>query len=173
MAISANSYGSVAEVEALSGRYTNDSGKYSSTTTPTLAEVERFLDRVSAMVNICLAKHGFAIPVSQETIKLALDEFTVQQSTLLCHAANGAGPFTPNSEELRDVRQKSPFSIISKDACQFIEDNLAAFVQLGLESAKDTTFGLNYRSTDDSGDPIEPIFQRKQFGNNNIDWDIE
>jgi len=36
----------------------------------------------------------------------------------------------------------------------------------------DSTFGLNYRATDDSGDDIEPMFQRKQFENEIIDWDV-
>ncbi len=33
-------------------------------------------------------------------------------------------------------------------------------------------FGLNYRSTDDSGTDIEPMFQRKQFDNEIVDWDV-
>ena len=32
--------------------------------------------------------------------------------------------------------------------------------------------GLGFRETDDTGDTIEPIFQRKQFGNEIIDWDV-
>ncbi len=35
-----------------------------------------------------------------------------------------------------------------------------------------TFFGLNYRSTDDAGDDIEPFFQRKQFETEQIDWDV-
>lgn len=35
-----------------------------------------------------------------------------------------------------------------------------------------TFFGLNYRATDDAGDDIEPLFQRKQFETEQIDWDV-
>lgn len=34
-----------------------------------------------------------------------------------------------------------------------------------------SSYGLNYRGIDDSGEAIEPMFQRKQFGNEIIDWD--
>ena len=48
MAIGANSYGSVAEVQALTGKYLN-AGVFTASTRPTLTQVEKFIDNASAV----------------------------------------------------------------------------------------------------------------------------
>jgi len=170
MAIGANSYGTVAEVAALVGRYTS-SGSFGAGTRPTTTQVEQFIDRVSGIINVFLAEAGFTIPVSQTDAKLALDEFVISQATLLAHAANGAGPYAPNSRKLRDTR--TPSWLIMGEASDFVSTHADGLEALGATRTRLLTYGLGCRLTDDSGDKIEPMFQRKQFGNTIVDWDID
>lgn len=153
MAIGDNSYGSVAEVETLVGRYTAD-GVFSTATRPTATQVEKFIDRVSAVVNVLLAEAGFAIPVSQADAKLALDDFVVEQAALLCHAANGAGPYAPGSESLRG----SPMKVVLREAEAFIGEHAVGLEFLGATRDRASTYGLQCREEDDGGDELVPAF---------------
>lgn len=159
MAIGANSYGSVAEVQALTGRYTN-AGSYDATTRPTLTQVEKFIDRVSAMLNLLLAEEGFSIPISQADAKLVCDEFVVEQAVQLCHGANGAGPFAPGSETLRS---RTAFEIISREASEFVTQHAPGFEFLGATRARNLTYGLQATLTDTSGDDLEKMFTREDW----------
>ena len=60
MGIGANSYGTVANVAALTRRYTT-AGSYGATTNPTETTVEGWIDQVSATLNVVLAAAGFSI----------------------------------------------------------------------------------------------------------------
>lgn len=171
MAIRSNSYGSVSEVEALVPRYCTDNGHFGPTSRPSLTQVEKFIDRVSGLVNILLAEEGFAIPVTQADAKLALDDFVVAQSAQLAHAVNGAGPFAPGNEEF--ASGKSPFQIITKEAADFINKHADGLAALGASRTRSLTDGLACRTTDDAGDDIHPMFQRKQFSNVVEDWDTD
>lgn len=171
MAIGANSYGSTDEVGALTPLYATASGViYSTTTRPTLAQVETFVNRVSGILNVLLAEAGFKVPVSQADAKLALDEFVVAQVVELCHAANGAGPYAPGSEEMR---AGSPFRTIEREAAEFILKHAAGVEALGVTRSRSLTYGLQCRTEDDSGAEIVPAFQREMMGNEIVDWDTD
>jgi hypothetical protein len=167
MSIGANSYGSVAEVEALVSRYTDD-GVFTAATRPTLTQVEKFIDRVSALVNVLLAEQGFDIPVSQADAKLTLDDFVVAQVVQVCHGSNGAGNFAPGS---RALRSGTPFMLITREAAEFIEAHADGLELLGATRTRHATDGLDCRRTDDAGDEIHPMFQRKMMGHRVLDWD--
>ena len=154
MAIRANSYGSVVEVAALTPRFTNE-GAYDGTTTPTLTQVEKMIDRVSGLVNVVLAQQGFAIPVSQADAKLMLDDFVVEQVMQLCHAVHGAGPFAPNSEQLRS---RTAFRIISSEAAAFIDDHTTGLELLGATRDYGGTYGLQATLVDDGDVTLQPPF---------------
>lgn len=168
MAILANSYGSDAEVAALVPRYTTG-GAFTSSTRPTLTQVEKFLDRVSSVLNVLLAEEGFVIPVTQADCKLALDDFAVAQASELAHAANGAGPYAPGNEEMRHGR--SAFQIILREAAEFINKHADGFELLGATRTRSLTSGLACRTQDDAGNDLHPMFSREQFGNEILDWD--
>jgi hypothetical protein len=171
MAIGANSYGSVAEVAALTPHYATATGNtFDADTTPTLTQVEKFIDRVSAILNVLLAEAGFSVAVSQADAKLALDQFTVMQAAHLVEFANGAGPFISGGEEMRYT---TPTRVILRDAELFIEKHAAGFEALGAARTRHLTDGLECRTEDDAGDAIEPVFQRKMMGNVVVDWDEE
>lgn len=129
MAISSRSYGSVPEVAALTKKYTDTTTSprtFSTTTTPTLSQVEQYIDRVSGILNVMLAEQGFAIPVSQADAKLALDQFVVAQVADLVNFSNSAGRFFQN----QDLRN-GPFYAIMKEAELFISKHALGFVNLG------------------------------------------
>lgn len=159
MAIGANSYGSVAEVEALAPRYTN-SGVYDATTRPTLIQVEKFIDRVSGMFNLLLAEEGFDIPVVNADAKLVCDEFVIEQVVQLCHGANGSGPFAPGSERLRN---RTAFAIISSEAAGFVSQHAVGFEFLGAARSRAQTFGLGCTLTDSDGDDLVKMFSREDW----------
>lgn len=162
MAIGANSYGSVAEVEALVGRYTA-SGSFTTSTKPTASQVETMIDRVSGMVNLLLAEQGFSIPLNttdSADAKAVCDEFVVQQVVQLCHGANGAGPFAPGSEQLRG---RTAFQIISREASEFIGSHAAGFELLGATRDRNLTYGLQATTTDTDGDDLVPMFDREDW----------
>lgn len=167
MAIGANSYGTLAEIEALVPRYCEE-GFFTATTRPARTQVEKFTDRVSALVNVLLAEQGFEIPVSQADAKLALDDFVVAQVVQLCHGSNGAGNFAPGSEAMRS---RTPFMLITREAAEFIGKHADGLELLGATRTRHATDGLECRTTDDAGDEIVPMWQRKMMGHKVLDWD--
>lgn len=131
MGIRPSSYGSVAEVEALVKKYTTE-GSFDTVSHPTLAQVEVFIDKVSAIANTFLAEQGFTIPVSQVSAKLALDEFVDQIAAALCEEANSAGRFY--TETLAD---QGTFNVIREDAEAFIIQHAQGLEDLGAERTRD------------------------------------
>jgi len=57
------------------------------------------------------------------------------------------------------------------DAVNWIEMMAVGFERMGAERSYDFAESIAYRSTDESGDDIFPIRQRKEFGNVFDDWD--
>jgi len=169
VALGSNSYGTVAEVGALTPLYATATGTtYDATTRPTITQVEKFIDRVSAIVNVLLAEAGFAVPVTQADAKLALDEFVVMQAAHLAAYANGAGPFVSGGEEMRYT---TPTRVITKDAELFIADHADGFEALGATRIRTLTYGLECRTQTADGDDIHPPFSRWQAGQSVFDWE--
>ena len=164
MSIATNSYGTVEDVAALTPRFTK-TGMYDGSTRPSLAQVENWINQVSATLNILLAEQSFAIPVTQADCVLALRNFVTTQVADLCNYANSAGRFFQNQQF-----STGPWQAIQKEAADFIAAHAEGFEKLG---ATRTTLGLNgldANLTDDSGNEIKPMFSRKQFGTKNTDW---
>lgn len=166
MSISPNSYGAVTDVAALTNRFTN-SGVYGLTTIPTLAQVEGWIDQVSATLNILLAEQGFAIPASQSTVVLMLKGFVVSQVADLCNYANSAGRFFSEKG-----LKTGPWAAIQKEAADFIAEHAEGIATIGATRTTSGLSALAFNETDDAGDTIEPMFSRKQMGNTNTVWDV-
>jgi hypothetical protein len=126
------------------------------------------IDRVSGIVNVLLAEAGFSIPVSQADAKLALDDFVINQTVQLVHAANGAGPFAPGSEQLRT---STPMKIIISEATDFILEHAIGFEALGATRSRHLTYGLKCRLEDAAGDDLVPPFHREMIDHEIVDWD--
>lgn len=167
MAVATNTYGSVDEVAALTVMYTDD-GVYDLETRPTLGQVETFLDRVSAILNMVLAREGFSVPVTQADAALALDDFAVEHAAYLCHSVNRAGPYVPGNEQLRG---RTAFEVIREAAASFIQEWAGGLEALGATRTRAGTYGLGCRTQDADGDELTPFFQRKMMGNEVVDWE--
>ena len=169
MTLNANSYGTVAEVQALTGRYLA-SGAYTTGTRPTLAQVETFIDNASATLNVMLAKAGFAIPITQATAKAACGEIVVEVVVDMCHAANSTGRFFTQKALDRGI---APMKALRQEMAEWVEMQAPGLEQLGATRTYSLLDGIGFRDTDEAGDETFPIFQRKGFGATWTDWDSE
>lgn len=172
MSILDSSYGSIEEVAALVSRYTNTSGDWvakgeTSPTRPTLEDVERYVDRISGLINTYLAKEGFNVPVTEPIAKAALAELAVEFVVELCHVSNSAGRFFTD----RQLRRFSPLAVIRQEIAGWIDANAAGLENLGAARGTSLAEQIAFRDLDESGDEIFPIFQREQFGNKFTNWD--
>lgn len=163
MAISANSYGSVEEVLAytrhlLQGGHTT----FSADTRPTLAEVERFIDRRSAIINACLAENGYAVPVTApQTARDILAYFVVQgaaaDAELTARAAGTGG-------EGQEDRRERVFLREFDKACSFIAS--VAFASLGAVQSRPSSSiaGIAFGGMTRGRQALRPVFGRTAFG---------
>ena len=163
MTIGINSYSSVADVEALVRRFTNN-GSFDTTTVPTLAQVERFIDVVSGTLNMALSGEGFAIPVTQADAKAALDAVVSEAVSDLVQAANSTGRFFTDKAIERGV---SPMRSVRREMSEWIESQISGFAALGVSRSGCTTSGILSKDSDDDGNEVSPLFTRKGFGNTN------
>jgi hypothetical protein len=166
VAINPNSYGSLSAVAALAPRYTN-AGDFDSNTRPTRAQVEEFINRASSTINVALAAAGFAIPITQADAKEAVAGIVIEAVVDLCHAANSAGRFFTEQALERGV---SPMRAIRGEMSAWVEEQAEGLELLGATRTRASTAGILYRDTDEDGDGVGPIFQRKGFGNRFTDW---
>jgi len=166
----ANSYGSVAGVGALVPKWSGASQDFASPVTrPTLAQVESWIDQVSGILNSILSKEGFAIPVTQADVKLALAMFINEEVASITNGINGSGRFGPTVKERGNRRGR--FALILDDVKAFVHDQAIGFENMGATRSKSILSQVAYRDTDEAGNATFPITQRTGFGNSFTDWD--
>jgi len=167
MAIGANSYGTVIGVAAFVPNY-SAGGNFNAATRPTLTQVESWIDSVSGILNSILAEAGFTIPVTDDDVKDALDFFINQEVASVCEGVNGSGRFGPTSKQ---VGKQGRFALMLEDVKAFVEGNQAGFERLGAERSYDATSSIAFRDSDESGEAVVPLFERKAFGDAAREWD--
>src|SRR5574341_553003 len=167
MAIGANSYGSTAGVSGLVPNFPTG-GSFTAGTRPTLTQVEGWIDSISGILNSMLAEAGFAVPMSDDDVKDALDFFVNQEVASICEGVNGSGRFGPTCKQ---VGRQGRFAIMLEDVKALVDGNKAGFERLGAERAYDTTSSIAFRDTDESGEAVAPLFERKAFGDTTFEWD--
>lgn len=145
MTVGANSYGTAADVAALTWSWVAEfSGSYNLVTIPTLAQVESWIDQISGIANTSLRKWGFAIPLTDATDVLAVKSVVVGAVADMANYANSTGRFFTERALASGV---SPFAQIRKE----IEDWVASMAD-GLESSRElyayaaSTISLPYRA---------------------------
>ena len=166
MAIGANSYGSVAEVAAMTARYLIG-GTFTTATRPTLAQVEKFIDNASSTLNVMLAKAGFSIPITQADAKAACAEIVIECVVDMCHAANSTGRFFTDRALERGL---NPMKAIREDIASWVEAQAPGLEALGASRSTSQLDGIAFRGTDDAGNEVFPIFQRDGFSNVFDNW---
>jgi hypothetical protein len=167
MAISANSYGSVAEIVALTRHVLAGSSTYTTSTRPTLAEVERFIDRVSGVLNSALAESGFSVPVSQSTAVLLCTDWVVTKVAQLVELTQPGFGFAEG------MGSKKGAGSLYNEACTFVTSNTLGLKRLGATVSHASSEGLAYTGmgiSDDRPDRTntareQPKFKRGIFDN--------
>lgn len=167
MTLGANSYGTVADVAALCQDWTIG-GTFTTATSPTLAEVEGFIDQISGIMNVALAREGFSVPVTQADAVLAIKSIVVELAADRVQATHKAGRFYTERAVERGI---SPLMQIRKDINDWIQDNAAGLEQLTATREATNVNEIGFRNTNEGGKEISPIFQREAFGNTFDDWD--
>ena len=171
MSVLGNSYGSPSDVAAEVPRYTDTTSRvFDSDTRPTLKQVEGYINRISGVLNLYIAKAGFSVPIKQADAKLACAQIVIESVIDMCHAANSAGRFYSD----KYLSGKSPTRIsrmLSGEMADWVEANAAGFEQIGATRNTSNAEQIGFREYDEAGDSVTPIFQRKGFGNDFIEWD--
>jgi hypothetical protein len=96
-------------------------------TNPTLTQVEKWLDEVSALMNLSLQAHGFDTPVTQVDAAGAIDMIVESVVADLCHAANSQGRFYTERILEHGI---SPMTIINKQINSWVEEFATGFEKL-------------------------------------------
>lgn len=170
MAIAASSYGSVVGVAALvpfQATGQGDAATFSAGTRPTLAQVESFIDSVSAIANGKLAELGFVIPISDTDVVPMLDLFVNEEVAALVEGVNGSGRFGPSARKPGAGR----YQMILDDVSAYLEGIAVGLERLGAARSNVLTAGLSGRTVDERGNATFPLFQRDSFGETFKDWD--
>lgn len=169
MSIRSDSYSSVAEVTAYVRPLLDGQSSFNSTTRPTLTELEKFIDRASAHLNVALSCSGFA-PASvyaNSTAKLTLDDWvTLRAAQYVELTHRGVGYDEEGSG-------RSLLLSMSEEAEKFIEQFAQGLVNLGIERSVRLSDGLIYTGLDaqdnrsDASDTSveQPLFKRRMFEN--------
>ncbi len=152
-------YGTVAEVEALTKRYTN-SGSFDGTTNPTSTQIGNFLVQLSSNLNVLLAGEGFTIPISSSVVKPMIDNIVVIYARDMVEFANSAGRF------FTDKRLKSGNIMrwIGMDLAEWIENNANGLEAAGAARSQTLAGGILAKTVDSDGNTIEPFFDTSGFG---------
>lgn len=168
MAVSANSYGTSADVAALVPRYATESGDFNVNTNPTKTRVEGLIDNVSAMANGCMANLGFSIPVTDADVVLILKQLVSETVAVLVEGIRGTGRYAPSSKA---IQNRGVMTVVYQDICQTLESMAFGLEQLGADRSLDEAASIGFRGFDERGNATSPIFQRGAFGNTFKDWD--
>lgn len=76
----ANPYADVADVQSLIRRTSGPGVTLSATSTPTLLEVEGYLDQIAAEINAVLVAQGYSVPASGDNDVLLLRRYVSEKS---------------------------------------------------------------------------------------------
>ena len=170
MGIRADSYSSVAAVEALTKFLLQGNSNFNSTTTPLKTEVESFIDESSGILNLALMDHGFAATsiIANSTAKLACDNWVRTWAVAMVELTSPAGGMGGGKNSRMDVLKE-----MNGDAKEFADKYAKAFKQLGISQAYSDGDQIVFTGQNlytDRSDPTDsslekPLFRRNQFDN--------
>lgn len=167
MSIRTDSYASAAEVQAFTQHLLSGQSAFNDTTQPTLTQVEKFIDRVSAILNLALANAGFDVPVVSEIGKLACDDWVTARATEYVELTRrGVGYSEGEGSRVTSFRN------LQKSAKEFVEENRIGFVQLGVTVSSQLSDGLAFTgldADDERSDPDDTALEQPKFTRHTFD----
>jgi hypothetical protein len=166
MALSAYAYGTVARVLAYTGHVIdNGNEEFSISSTPTLAQVETFLEQRSALLNGCLANVGYLTPVSVIAYPQAwevLAYYAVMGAAGDVELTMRSAGYDAEDQNKRENKFLKEFD----KACAYIASGAFAALGAPTGSASPAITGLYVGGRTSTGQRLRPIFGRTTLGNN-------
>ena len=162
MALRNDSYGSVANVQALTRHLLDGAATFSNQTRPTLVEEEGRIGRGSAMLNMALLAESVATPLTNEVAVLAAAQWVIRQAAAEVELTQrGTGYSDDEGSRLAGLRMRDVTEIAGQIA--------AALRQSAATGTERRSAGLSYtgltkrgeRTLDDGYE--QAMFRRGQF----------
>ncbi len=127
-------YGTAADVAGLAGTSTQageflDPDIYVDGTSPTLTQVEEWLDQISVMMDLALSNEGFVVPVVQERVIKALALKVAAFTADLVLLSHNQGRLY--SDRIRESGV-DPMSVIDKDVTAWVKRKTAGLEAMGV-----------------------------------------
>ena len=166
MAIRADSYSSVNEVRAYVRHMLDGENTFDESTRPTLTDVEKFIDRASAALNVALNTVGLTTPVTNSTAKLLLDDWVTDRAAAFVELTHRGAGFNDGENSRQQV-----FLNLAGNAAEFVQANRLGMVRLGVGVGSALSDGLQFTGADalsQRDDPEDtnlrqPVFKRGLF----------
>lgn len=158
MPISANSYGSSDGVAAL---VKHIAASFTTTTAPTLAQVEAFLDQRSAILNGWLKREGYGIPVTQADAVNVLSHFANYGAAADAEMTQRPSGYSVDDQNRRENKFEAEFWRAEK----YIASGALAALGVPTTGAPGPLMGLSVGGVTKSGQRLRPIFKRTSLGN--------
>jgi len=165
MAIRSDSYSSVDEVRGFTRHVLDGHTTFDALTRPTITEVEKFIDRASALLNVALSTAGFSPSAvyGNAVSKLACDDWVTQQAVKYVHY----------TQRNTNIFSDKPETFQMDSAAEFVALMAQGLVNLGVAQANPKGDGLTFTGLDAQdlrSDPTDstkeqPLFIRKAFDN--------
>ncbi len=177
MTLSPNSYGTVAGAAAYVQHAANSSGTFDATTTPTLTQVEGFIDRQSARLNGWLAQNGYTVPVTAAQAVVWLTYYAEIGAAGLIELAQRASGYSDEDQNRRENKFLKEFARAQDE----IASGVLAALGATTTQPPGALFGLRVGGGTRGGQALRPIFTRTSFlndptaetGNNEPDYSGE
>lgn len=164
-------YSSVDEVLAFTRHLLGGQPSYNEDTTPTLAEVQNFINQVSAILDTALAGEGFTTPVTQATAALVCDDWvTARVVERVELTQRGVG-----YSDAEGTRYGAFRNLVSA-AQKFAQENRVGFVRLGVPVEIGRVGGLQFTgltTADDRVDPQNSSLEQPKFWRGIFNADTE
>lgn len=165
MAIRGDSYGSIAEVVPLVRYLLDGQSSFSNATIPTQAEVEKFIDRASGVLNIALKQAGFTTPINStnanSTAKLVCDDWVVAEAASMVEMTKIGVGFAN-----LDGSRAGAFRGLHERARQFVADNSLGLKFEGAAVTRKVSDGLQFTGLDavsQRDDPDDTTLAQPKF----------
>jgi len=164
MAVDGDSYGTVAGVEALVGDIpinTSTARTFSTTTTPTTAQVEGFIDDVADEINSALTNAGYTVPIVVGTdpygFGFAKRANDAGAAAMVLDSVPNESWAMPNEEAPAQTRKGHLDGVLRRFLKVVKDETLAASKASGGSQLGDLTIGSE---KDSSGNTNLPMFTR-------------
>lgn len=170
MAIRADSFSSVDEVRGYTRHLLDGKNTFDAYTRPTLTEIEKFIDRVSAILNNAIAGAGFTPSTiyGNAVAKLACDDWVTIKAALYVELTQRGTGFSAE-----EGSRTSAFASLYEDAQTFVEAMSLGWINSSLSQTAPLSEGLYFTGIDaqsERADPSDstreqPLFERRKFDN--------